>query len=443
VAENLRWMDARARERRRDALEDVDPDDWNAARNRRERARAERRARRVRERTDRPLLATRSGRVLVGSVALLAAATVAGLVLLWPGDVEPRERGQALGGPTLAATVTGERIVSCDAAVPQRCRRIDVRVGEGRDRGRIVAIVLGPVEVVSRVDVGTKVRVQRIEAAPGAAGTASYSLAGIDRRGALLWLLVAFVALVLLLTRLRGLLALVGFALSLALVTQFIVPGILAGSTAVLVSLVGSLAVMFVTVGLTYGISVQSLAASLGIALSLAFAALAGALAVDSAAIDGRSGELATVLSQTNSEVSLEGIVLAGLVIGALGVLADMGVTQVSAVMALRRANPALSIVALYRGAFTVGRDHLVATTHTLVLAYVGATLPLLLVLHTTGVPVTDALNSEDVAEPVIATLVGAMALLISVPLTTALAALLVHRAPIAALPDGAHPHSH
>jgi uncharacterized membrane protein len=98
-------------------------------------------------------------------------------------------------------------------------------------------------------------------------------------------------------------------------------------------------------------------------------------------------------------------------------------------------------VVGLYRGAFTVGRDHLVATTHTLVLAYVGATLPLLLVLRTTGVALPDALSTQDVAEPVIATLVGAMALLISVPLTTALAAALVHRAPADALPAGGDHH--
>lgn len=149
------------------------------------------------------------------------------------------------------------------------------------------------------------------------------------------------------------------------------------------------------------------------------------------------------MLSQANGSISLQGIVLAGLVIGALGVLADMGVTQASAVMALRRANPEQSAFELYRGAFTVGRDHLVATTHTLVLVYVGATLPLLLVLRTVGVALPDALNTQDIAEPVIATVVGAMALLVSVPLTTGLAAALVHRAPAGALPDPGRPHHH
>jgi uncharacterized membrane protein len=129
--------------------------------------------------------------------------------------------------------------------------------------------------------------------------------------------------------------------------------------------------------------------------------------------------------------------------LGALGVLADMAVTQASAVMALRRANPALQARALFSGAFAVGRDHLVATTHTLVLVYVGATLPLLLVLQSTGVSTTDALNAQDLAEPVVATLIGAMALLLSVPLTTALAAALVAHVPPDALAEGDGGHHH
>ena len=373
-------MDARAPRGGGDVLDLIDPDEWNEEHDRRARERAERRERRreLHARPGRPLLSTNWGRALVVAVALLAAATLLGLVLLWPGDVRPAAQGQALGGPTVGATATGVREVSCGGPVPQRCRRIDVRIAEGRDRGRTVPINLGPVDVISKIDSGTKVRVSRAGAPSGATTVESYQLVGVDRRGTLLWLVVAFAALVVVLTRWRGVLALAGFALSLGLVTQFIVPAILHGSPAMLVS-----------------------------------------------------------------AISLQGIVLAGLVIGALGVLADMGVTQASAVMALRRANPTLSAVGLYRGAFTVGRDHLVATTHTLVLVYVGATLPLLLVLRTTGVALPDALNTQDIAEPVIATLVGAMALLISVPLTTALAATLVHRAPAAALPATARPHHH
>jgi uncharacterized membrane protein len=130
------------------------------------------------------------------------------------------------------------------------------------------------------------------------------------------------------------------------------------------------------------------------------------------------------------------------MVVGALGVLADTAVTQASAVMALRRANPGSRPRALYRGALSVGRDHLSATIHTLVLAYVGAALPLLLLLQGGKAPLADALNSQAIAEPIVATLVGSVALLAAVPLTTGVAALLVGRMPAAALGDGRR-HAH
>jgi uncharacterized membrane protein len=129
------------------------------------------------------------------------------------------------------------------------------------------------------------------------------------------------------------------------------------------------------------------------------------------------------------------------MVIGALGVLADMGVSQASAVMALRRANPALGPRQLYKEAFAVGRDHLAATIHTLVLAYVGAALPLLLVLQSARAGLFDAVNTQDVAEPIMATLVGSIGLIAAVPLTTGLAALLVARVPADALPHEHHTH--
>jgi uncharacterized membrane protein len=164
-------------------------------------------------------------------------------------------------------------------------------------------------------------------------------------------------------------------------------------------------------------------------------------IAVKAAALDGRAGELAAYLASTRGGISLQGLVIAGVVIGALGVLADTGVTQASTVMALRRANPTLGAGALFREAFGVGRDHLVATTHTLVLTYLGASLPLLVGLGAGGVSATDALNSQDVAEPIVATLVGAIALLVSVPLTTALCAAVAFRMAPETLGDTHHHH--
>jgi uncharacterized membrane protein len=436
-----------------DALDVIDPDEWNATADHAARERAERRRARQDRRTPRSplqraprdhrrLADTRWGRVLVLAVAALALGTLVGLVALWP-SAPHHGPSQAFGGKTLGATVLAVSDVRCPGPAAQRCRRLSVRLDDGPKRGKQAPLDLGPSNLVSRFSAGDHIRVQPVAAPPGSHAAAQYQFAGLDRRGTLLWLVVAFAVLVIVLTRWRGVLALVGFAASLLLVVKFLIPAILAGSPPLLVAVVGALAVMFITVGLTYGFSAQSAAAILGISGSLLFAGVAGTVAVHAARLDGRSSDLAIYLQQTNSHLSLQGVVLAGLMLGALGVLADMAVTQASAVMALRRANPELNARALFTGAFAVGRDHLVATTHTLVLVYAGATLPLLLVLQSTGVSTTDALNAQDLAEPVVATLVGAMALLLSVPLTTALAAALVAHVPPDALADDGAGHHH
>jgi uncharacterized membrane protein len=455
------------------AIEGIDPDEWNAAADAAARARAERRAQRARAaqaradragdaatgvarrrlrrrapagdaaarsraaRRDPPagdgLLASTSGRVLAAAAGTLALLTIIGLLALWPGGLSGG-RQEAFGGPTLRADVTATTVVDCPGPTAQRCRRVIVRLAEGRDKGRRATLDLGPLAVTPKLAPGDGVRVQPTGATTGA----RYGYADVDRRAPMLWLAIALGVVAVLVARWRGLLALAGVALSLVLVVTFLVPAILAGSDPILVSLVAALAVMFVTLLLTYGVGPQSLAAALGIGLSLLVAALVGHAMVVVAHLDGRSPELPLA----TLGVSLQGVVLAGMVIGALGALTDMAVSQASAVMALREANSALGSGQLYRGAFAVGRDHLSATIHTLVLAYVGAALPLLLVLRSGHVGAVDALNGQVVAEPVIATLVGAIALVVAVPATTGLAAILVARVPVAAL-HGHHAHTH
>jgi uncharacterized membrane protein len=375
------------------------------------------------------LLASSSGRLLAAIAGALALLTVVGLVALWPGHL-PGGRQEAFGGPTVGAHVTTTSTVRCPGPTAQRCRRLTARIEDGRDKDRRVTLDLGPVELTPSLQTGDRIRVQ-----PTGSG---YGYADVDRHVPMIWLAIALAVLAVLVARWRGLLALVGVAISVVLVVTFLVPAILAGSDPVLTSLVAALAVMFVTLLLTYGPGAQSLAAALGIGLSLLLAAIVGHAAVAAAHLDGRTGELPI----SGLGVSLQGIVLAGMVIGVLGVLTDMAVSQASAVTALREANPALGPRALYRGAFAVGRDHLAATIHTLVLAYVGAALPLILVLRDSHVGFGDAVNGQIVAEPIIATLVGAIALVAAVPLTTALAAILVARVPAAAL-DAHHGHAH
>jgi uncharacterized membrane protein len=279
-----------------------------------------------------------------------------------------------------------------------------------------------------------------VRAGPGPQAN-QYTLVDYDRRAPMLWLALALGVFVVAVGRWRGGLSLIGLGASLVVVTQFMVPAIIAGRSPFLVALLGSLAAMLITVALSSGLGAQSLAAALGIGASLLLAAGLGLLSTDLAHLNGFSSDLAISLRQSGSHVSLQGLVIAGIVIGALGVLADMAVGQASAVMALRRANPTQGFRELYHGGFTVGRDHFSATVNTLVFAYVGASLPLLILFKTSGVAFTDAINTQQVAEPVVAILIGAIALIASVPATTGLAALLASRMPAEAMPVHSHAH--
>jgi uncharacterized membrane protein len=172
----------------------------------------------------------------------------------------------------------------------------------------------------------------------------------------MLWLLLAFAAIVVVFGRLRGVLALVGLGVSVAIIAAFIVPAILDGRSPLAVAVVGSLAVMFATMALAHGVGPKSVAASLGTAVALLFTAGLAILFTELANITGFSSEEATLLQGVAGDLSLEGLVLAGIVIAALGVLDDLTISQASSVMALQRANPAHGARELYRGAIAIGR---------------------------------------------------------------------------------------
>jgi uncharacterized membrane protein len=409
-----------------------------------ERRAAERRERRTARRRRRGpprselgwLMASPAGRTLVGLVATVAVLTLLGLALLWP-HAGPDKPTASLP-PTLAAHVDSVRETVCDTPTPQRCRELVIRVG--RDR---TTMNLGPTKSAPEVRADSTVRVTEVpHVAGGPEASQRYSFVDVERGSSIVVASGIVAALALVLLRWRGLLATLGVLLSLLLLLKFVVPALLAGRPAVLVALVGSLAVMFVTVTLTNGLGAQTMAAALGITATVLLACGLATAGVHLAILDGRSEDLALALAQHGESISLRGVVIAGMIIGALGVIADTAVTQASAVMALRRADPGLSARQLYRSAFAVGRDHLSATVHTLVLAYAGASLPLLLVIADADVGTADALNLQPIAEPAIATAIGCIALIAAVPLTTSLAAALVARIPAEQLPNAhAHPH--
>jgi uncharacterized membrane protein len=182
---------------------------------------------------------------------------------------------------------------------------------------------------------------------------------------------------------------------------------------------------MFVTIPLAHGLGPKTVAACLGTSISLFLTLGLADAATRLANLTGFASEESILVQANVGELSVRGLMLAGMLIGALGVLDDLTVSQSSTVMALRRANRELGFGRLFRDALAVGHDHIAATVNTLVLAYAGASLPILLLFNLSGTRFSDAVNNEAVAEQVVATLVGSIGLIAAVPITTALAALL------------------
>jgi uncharacterized membrane protein len=355
-------------------------------------------------------------------VAAIAAGTLIAIVALWPGDVDaPVSEG--LAGDTERATVESVTYEPCPPPQSGECGTAEARLEGGPEGGKLTTLTLGGAGLEPDLEPGDEVRVARAEGGPTAKAT--YTLVDFERRGPLLWLALVFAALVVLFGRLRGALSLVGLAISLAVVVAFIVPAILDGATPLAVAIVGSLAIMLATVSLAHGVGPKSLAAMLGTTVSLALVALLALAFTELAHITGLSSEEAAILLQGGADVSLEGLLLAGIVIAALGVLDDVTVSQASTVLALRAANPRQGFRELYGGALRVGRDHVSATVNTLVLAYVGASLPLLLIFSSGEIGLVDAVSTELIAKEVVGTLVGSIGLIAAVPITTALAAVL------------------
>ena len=399
----------------------------------------------------RALLRTRAGRALAAGLGVLALLTVAGMVAVWPHERRELHDPQIIAFGVVPAEVTGVLAMECPIESRPGCMRVEFRLTGGLDEGRRSFLVLPGDEVTPRLSPGDDIRVAPNlgsfggDAPAPEAGAdpaqAPYGFVGFERRAPLLWLALAFVALVVVLGRRVGLLSLVALAIGLLLVTAFVVPAILNGASPLAVGLIGSFAAMFVTIVLVYGVGAKSLAALLGTAASLLVTAVLAVVFVEAAHLVGAVSEEATLVRSLGGGdlVSVKGLVLAGILIGALGVLNDVTVGQASTVLALQRANPAQHFVELYRGAVGVGRDHLGAAVNTLVFAYAGASLPLLLIFSSQRVTFGDAINREDVATEIVAALVGSIGLVLAVPLTSATAALLATRLPVPALPAEEH----
>jgi uncharacterized membrane protein len=241
----------------------------------------------------------------------------------------------------------------------------------------------------------------------------------------------AFVLSIVILGRWKGLRSLAALAFSMLMIIGYIVPHILSGENPVKVSLIGSMVLLGVTLYFTYGWNLKTHASVLSMVLTLAIAGGLAALFVELTRLTGYGDESSMFLMQFSSvKIDPRGLLLGGMIIGSLGVLDDLVTSQSAAVVEIHDANPALGFRRVFEKAMRIGQDHVAATVNTLVLAYTGASLPLLLMFSLAQGSYGYLLNSEYIAEEVVRTLVGSLALMAAVPISTLLATMLiVHQA--------------
>lgn len=356
-----------------------------------------------------------------------ALATVVGVVLLWPRQGPPATTQQP-GTPVDAQVVATQRADCTPGDGTGACLGLTVHMTDGPLPGRDLVQILPVEPSTPRFAVGDGVVLQWSGADPLDPG--SYQVVDFQRGPPLVWLAVLFAAAVLVLGRWRGLAALVALGLTFVVLLVFVLPSVIAGHDPLAVAIVGACLVMFVVLYLTHGLSARTSTAVLGTLVSLGVIGALGAVFAAAAKLTGLDDQTANLIATLGAPVDARGLLLAGFVIGALGVLDDVTVTQTSAVWELRAANPDLGAGALFAAAMRIGRDHVSSAVNTLVLAYAGASLPLMLVFSLSGNGLGHVLTIGDVATEIVRTLVGSIGLVASVPITTGLAALVASREP-------------
>lgn len=399
--------------------------------------------------------------VVLGAVlAPLVLATVVGLAVLWPTGEPPRTGIVAMDAEYPTARVVSISQESCagenedrrpDGTIPEDvpCVRVMARV-QGTDADGDVVQVWAPATVpASEVAPGTQLVLVHYLATP--TDPEVWAWYDFSRTVPLGVLAAAFAIVVTAVAGFRGVRALVGLVIAFGVIGAFMLPALLRGENPLAVGLVGSAAIMFVVLYLAHGFTRRTTAALLGTFAGLGVTAGLGALGAQAAHLSGIATEDSYRLAMLTGHLDgdgLRGIFLAGIVLAGLGVLNDVTITQASAVWELRAADPGAPWRSLFSRGMRIGRDHIASTVYTIAFAYAGAALPVLLLLEIYRLPFWQTMSSGAFAEEIVRTLVGSIGLVLAIPLTTAIAALVVTATPAttrrrrhAAVPEGGHVH--
>ncbi|MDQ6751841.1 MAG: YibE/F family protein [Actinomycetota bacterium] len=366
----------------------------------------------------------------------LAVLTLAGLVLLWPAG----GRGNVtVSNPYASAPDAKFETGTVQRVNLQDCPSSAAMVAAGGKAEQCLVAYTAPdsggplaaVEITKEVAKshgvkgGDRIRFLDLSNLPQLSG-APYIFIDFLRTVPIVFLALLYAVVVIAVARWRGLRAILGLVGAYVMLAQFILPALLAGKPPLLVAVTGAAAIMFAVLYFAHGVSARTSTALLGTLFGLIVTALLAAWATDAAYLTGLGDENTYQLVNVSDKLSLSGIVLCGLIISGLGVLNDVTITQASAVWEMYELAPGTPARELFRSAMRIGRDHIASTVYTIAFASAGAALPVLILVSLYDRSLLDTLTSGQLAGEVIRTLVGSIGLVLAIPITTALAVLVV-----------------
>lgn len=373
---------------------------------------------------------------LIGLLVALAVIAIAGLIYLWPTPSEvaaATSNGYDSPGVSYHQATIQTVSENCETEVTgsSTCQLASVELTDGDEAGQIVDIeLLGP-NAQAGLRTGDTVEVARIDTADGVI----YSYSGTNRLPVLGILLMLFVVCVLAVARWKGLFALVGLGIAGFVLLGFMLPALITDRPGIPVTLAGSTVIMFVVLYVAHGVSVRTSTALAGTLLGLAVTTGLGAAAVYAARLSGFADEADYDLAQLVPGLSFQELLVCAIIIGGLGVLNDVTITQSSAVWELRAAAPHYTRLQLFNAGMRIGRDHIASTIYTIVFAYSGGALTVLLLLYFSDRGFLELFGVEMFAGEAVRTLASAIGLVLSVPITTGIAALTIGDAAVTPSP--------
>ncbi len=306
----------------------------------------------------------------------------------------------------------------------QLYQKLELLITKGSIKGKKITIENGLLLVsnIQKCNQGDKVMVSYSK---DYKGNDNYYISDYMRRDSLIWLFLIFIALTIYIAKWRGIFSLVGMGLSFLVIFLYILPNILSGTSPVQIAIIGSLIIVPLTFYFSHGFNKKTTVAVISTTIALVITGMLANFFIVMAKLTGFASEEASFLQiAKQGTIDMKGLLLAGIIIGALGVLDDITISQSAIVFQLKEANSKLKFDELYKRAMSIGQDHISSMVNTLILVYTGAALPLLLLFINNPHPFSEIINYEMIADEIIRTLVGSIGLILSVPITTLIASL-------------------